>query len=158
MGFKPNYRQQRAERDRQARAKQAERLKKLHEKSEQRKAEQDGVTAPLEKDQREFSVDHPNHQTAVTRRAGRVESTARPLDLGGAADLFFANGAVGAGGGGGGYRRFSSAAEAIRFAIEGLPASRLLGVFMQVGDTRFDAEGIRLLYEHQDYPLERSES
>ena len=37
MAFRPNYRQQRAERDRQARARQAEKLKKLHEKSEQRK-------------------------------------------------------------------------------------------------------------------------
>src|SRR5262249_49888102 len=158
MGFKPNYRQQRAERDRQARAKQAERLKKLHEKSEQRKAEQDGVTAPLEKDQREFSVDHPNHQTDRDRSTGQLESTARHFDYAAAAELFLAKRSVGARAGGVGYRRFSSAAEPIRFAMEGLPASRLLGVFMQVGDTRFDAEGIRLLYEHQDYPLERSES
>ena len=48
--FKPNYRQQRAERDRQARAKQAEKLKKLQEKSEQRKAERDRVTAPAEEE------------------------------------------------------------------------------------------------------------
>ena len=51
MAFKPNYRQQRAERDRQARAKQAEKLKKLHEKSEQRKAERDRETAPPEAEQ-----------------------------------------------------------------------------------------------------------
>jgi hypothetical protein len=41
MAFKPNYRQQRAERDRHARAKQSEKLKKLQEKSDQRKAERD---------------------------------------------------------------------------------------------------------------------
>jgi len=41
MAFKPNYRHQRAERDRQARAKQSEKLKKLQEKSDQRKAERD---------------------------------------------------------------------------------------------------------------------
>ena len=35
MAFKPNYRQQSAERDRQARAKQVEKLKKLQERSEQ---------------------------------------------------------------------------------------------------------------------------
>ena len=41
MAFKPNYRQQRAERDRQARAKQAENLRKLQERSDQRKAERE---------------------------------------------------------------------------------------------------------------------
>jgi hypothetical protein len=46
MAFKPNYRQQRAERDRQARAKQAEKLKKLQERSEQRKAERDRAGDP----------------------------------------------------------------------------------------------------------------
>jgi hypothetical protein len=54
-----------------------------------------------------------------------------------------------------GYRRFGSAAQAIRFAVEELPAGRILGAFMQVGDLRFDAEGIRSLYDHQDYPLRR---
>jgi hypothetical protein len=39
MAFKPNYRQQRAERDRNARSKQAEKLQKLQEKSQRRKAE-----------------------------------------------------------------------------------------------------------------------
>ena len=45
MAFKPNYRQQRAERDRNARTRQAEKLKKLHDKSEQRRAERDKVDA-----------------------------------------------------------------------------------------------------------------
>jgi hypothetical protein len=57
-----------------------------------------------------------------------------------------------------GYRRFASAAEAIRFAVEELPGARILGAFMQVGDLRFDADGIRSLYDHQDYPLRRAES
>jgi hypothetical protein len=48
MAFKPNYRQQRAERDRQARAKQSEKLKKLQEKSDQRKAERDRMTTATE--------------------------------------------------------------------------------------------------------------
>jgi hypothetical protein len=48
MAFKPNYRQQRAERDRQTRAKQAEKLKKLYEKSEQRKAERERAVTPPE--------------------------------------------------------------------------------------------------------------
>jgi hypothetical protein len=35
------------------------------------------------------------------------------------------------------YRRFTTAAEAIRFAIEDFPAVRTLGAWMQVGDKRF---------------------
>ncbi len=57
-----------------------------------------------------------------------------------------------------GYRRFPSAAEAIRFAIEQLPSPRMLGAFMQVGDLRFDADGIRSLYDHRDYPLPRADA
>jgi hypothetical protein len=56
-----------------------------------------------------------------------------------------------------GYRRFASAAEAIRFAVEELPGARMLGAFMQVGDLRFDADGIRSLYHHHDYPLQRAD-
>ncbi len=47
MAFRPNSRQQRAERDRNARSKQAERLKKLQDKSAQRKAERDKSAAAL---------------------------------------------------------------------------------------------------------------
>jgi hypothetical protein len=54
-----------------------------------------------------------------------------------------------------GYRRFRTAAEAIRFAIEDFPAVRTLGAWMQIGDERFDSEGIQRLYESSDYPLER---
>ena len=53
------------------------------------------------------------------------------------------------------YRRFVTAAEAIRFAVEDFPAIRVLGAWMQVGDERFDADGIRSLYESSDYPLRR---
>jgi hypothetical protein len=55
-----------------------------------------------------------------------------------------------------GYRRFATAAEAIRFAVEELPSARMLGAFMQVGDERFDADGIRSLYDNTDYPLKRA--
>jgi len=50
------------------------------------------------------------------------------------------------------YRRFATAAEAIRFAVEELPAVRAL---MQVGDQRFDGDDIQRLYESNDYPLQR---
>jgi hypothetical protein len=54
-----------------------------------------------------------------------------------------------------GYRRFATAAEAIRFAVEDFPAIRTLGAWLQVGDQRFDSEEIRHLYESDDYPLRR---
>jgi hypothetical protein len=53
------------------------------------------------------------------------------------------------------YRRFATAAEAIRFAVEGLPPIKPLGAWMQVGDDRFDRDDIRRLYDRSDYPLRR---
>ena len=38
------------------------------------------------------------------------------------------------------YRRFATAAEAIRYAVEDLPALRSLGAWLQVGDERFSTE------------------
>ena len=54
-----------------------------------------------------------------------------------------------------GYRRFATAAEAIRFAVEEFPAMRALGAWMLVGNERFDSEEIHRLYESDDYPLGR---
>jgi hypothetical protein len=53
------------------------------------------------------------------------------------------------------YRRFVTAAEAIRFAVEEFPAVRTLGAWMQVGDDRFNSDEICRLYENSDYPLKR---
>src|SRR5262245_37233577 len=55
-----------------------------------------------------------------------------------------------------GYRRFNRAADAIRFAIEELPPQALVGAWLEVSEVRFDAGGIRRLYESIDYPLERT--
>ncbi len=63
------------------------------------------------------------------------------FDYGVAAELFMA--------------RRKGGAEAIRFAIEELPAVRALGAWMQVGDERFDGDDIQRLYESDDYPLQR---
>ena|SRR6266446_2206747 len=49
----------------------------------------------------------------------------------------------------------ATAAEAIRFAVEELPAVRTLGAWMQVDDQRFDGDDIQRLYESNDYPLQR---
>jgi hypothetical protein len=54
-----------------------------------------------------------------------------------------------------GYRRFASAAEALRFAIEELPPESLAGAALEVGDERFDGHGMRRLYDAPDYPLVR---
>jgi hypothetical protein len=51
-----------------------------------------------------------------------------------------------------GYRRFNTAAEAIRFAIEDFPAVLAQGAWMLVGYERFNVDDIRRLYESRDYP------
>ena len=54
-----------------------------------------------------------------------------------------------------GYGRFARAAEAIRFAMEELPRELLLDACLEVDEKVFDRNGIRRLYESDEYPLER---
>ncbi len=48
MAFRPNYRQQRNDRDRSAKSRQEEKLEKLRERSERRKAEREADGLPPE--------------------------------------------------------------------------------------------------------------
>ena len=52
------------------------------------------------------------------------------------------------------YKRFDTAAEALRFAVEEIPAPALMGAFLEVDEARFGAQEIRYLYENA-YPLTR---
>ncbi len=53
------------------------------------------------------------------------------------------------------YRRFDSAAEAIRYVIEEMPAQWLNGTMLQIGNVRIEGNSIRALYDAADYPLVR---
>lgn len=53
------------------------------------------------------------------------------------------------------YRRFSTGAEAVRYAIELLGPDKLAGTVVEADGGRFAANEIRQLYERADYPLPR---
>ena len=56
------------------------------------------------------------------------------------------------------YQRFTTAAEAIRYAVEDLRTPKAFGAWLQVGDERFNSSEIQRLYEAEDYPLRKSAS
>jgi hypothetical protein len=54
------------------------------------------------------------------------------------------------------YRRFTRSAEAIRYAVELLPAAALAQTSIEVEDHRYGAAEIRELYDSDRYPLART--
>ena len=90
----------------------------------------------------------------VSQPACQLEREMAYFDYGAAAELFLSRqrsrmmGAVT-------YMRFAAAAEAVRYAIEVLPAKLFLGTFLEVNEERFDSNGIRQLYDSAEYPLRR---
>jgi len=54
------------------------------------------------------------------------------------------------------YRRFDTAAEALRFAVEVMPPAALLGAYLEVDEKRFGLNEMRALYDSDAYPLERT--
>ena len=53
------------------------------------------------------------------------------------------------------YRRFETAAEALRFAVEDMPHSQQRGSLMEIDEARFNHNQIRALYDAPGYPLSR---
>jgi hypothetical protein len=53
------------------------------------------------------------------------------------------------------YRRFDTAAEALRFAVEEMPSAALLGAYLEVDEARYGVQEIRFLYDNAAYPLAR---
>lgn len=54
------------------------------------------------------------------------------------------------------YRRFATAAEAVRYAVEDMPKGWLIGTMLVVDDGRFEGAAIKALYDAEDFPLERA--
>jgi hypothetical protein len=54
-----------------------------------------------------------------------------------------------------GYKRFTQAAQTIRFAMEDMPSACLVGAFLEVDEQRYGSDDIRRLYESAEYPLTR---
>ena len=53
------------------------------------------------------------------------------------------------------FRRFETAAKAIRYSIEELPDASLPGTILEVNEERFHYKEIRKLYDSHAYPLRR---
>ena len=70
------------------------------------------------------------------------------FDYNAPAELFLAKPAKGTK-----YRRFATAAEALRYAVEDLKTPKAFGAWLEVGDARFNSSEIQRLYEADEYPV-----
>ena len=95
------------------------------------------------------SIDRERDQAQEQERAQQLNR----FDYGATAELF--PGSVKKGRGRVTYKRFDTAAAALRFAVEEMPAAALLGAYLEVGEGRFGIRDIRHLYENTAYPLKR---
>jgi len=98
----------------------------------------------------------PHETQSINRERDRAQEQSQELDrfnYGAPAELF--PGRVKKGRGGVTYKRFDTAAAALRFAVEEMPAAALLGAYLEVGEGRFGIRDIRHLYENTAYPLKR---
>ena len=77
-----------------------------------------------------------------------------PFDYNASAELFLAKPSKGSRTK---YRRFATAAEALRYVVEDLRTPKAFGAWLEVGDERFNSSEIQRLYEARDYPLRKSE-
>jgi hypothetical protein len=53
------------------------------------------------------------------------------------------------------YRRFETAADAIRFAVEELPELLLIGACIEINEQRLNYKDIQALYASEQYPLKK---
>ena len=98
----------------------------------------------------------PHETQSIDRECDRAQEQSQQLDrfdYGAPAELF--PGRVKKGGGRVTYKRFDTAAEALRSAVEKIPAAALLGAYLEVDEGRFGIRDIRHLYDSAAYPLER---
>jgi hypothetical protein len=99
-----------------------------------------------------------SHQTQSINRARdqaqRQERDMSGFDYGAPAELYPSR--IKKGRGRVTYKRFDTAAEALRFAIEEIPPAVLLGAYLEVDEARFGVAEMRNLYDAEAYPLKRA--
>lgn len=54
------------------------------------------------------------------------------------------------------YKKFTTAADAVRYAIEELDPALLMGAILEVDEQRFDSNDIKILYADERYPFKRT--
>ena len=90
---------------------------------------------------------------APGQQAGTRTQDQNNFDYNASAELFPSRGKKNSGGIT--YKRFSTAAEALRFAVEELPSRGLIGAYLEVDEVRYGFQEVRSLYENAAYPLKR---